>query len=99
MSEFDVTALNGTLIRGDDCTLEICSLEYATIQYQPNLAGNILFIAIFALCLVVQIPLGWRYRTWGFFVAMFGGLILEIVGYVGRVQMHYDPFNFNNFIM
>ncbi|ELR05505.1 hypothetical protein GMDG_07427 [Pseudogymnoascus destructans 20631-21] len=29
---------------------------------------------------------------------MLGGLLLDIVGYVGRVQMHYNPFTFNPFL-
>lgn len=30
---------------------------------------------------------------------MFGGLVLEVVGYVGRVQMHDDPFSSDPFLM
>ena len=30
---------------------------------------------------------------------MFGGLILEIIGYVARVQMHYNPFLSSSFLM
>ncbi|KAK9341982.1 RTA-like protein [Lipomyces starkeyi] len=30
---------------------------------------------------------------------MFGGLVLEILGYVGRIQMHFNPFTRNPFAM
>ena len=33
---------------------------------------------------------------------MFGmcaGLVLEVVGYAGRILMHYDPFSNNNFLL
>jgi hypothetical protein len=38
-----------------------------------------------------------RYRTWGYLAGMFGGLALEIVGYVARVQLHFDVFDQNTF--
>lgn len=82
------------------CTLETCCLEHqATIRYLPTLVGNSTYIGIFALILVLQIGLGIRYSTWGFLVGMFCGLLLEILGYAGRVQMHSNPFNMNPFLM
>ena len=30
---------------------------------------------------------------------MFGGLVLEIVGYVARIMMHSNPFIKSNFLM
>lgn len=38
-------------------------------------------------------------RTWGFLGGMFGGLVLEIIGYVGRIQMHSNPFTDSPFLM
>lgn len=81
------------------CTLATCSLLQAHFQYVPTLAGNALYIAIFALLLLVQIFLGIRYHTWGFLGGMIGGMILEVIGYVARVQMHYNPFTSNPFLM
>lgn len=81
------------------CTLSTCSLLQAHFQYIPSLAGNAFFIALFALLLLLQIGLSIRYRTWGFLVGMIGGLVLEVLGYVGRVQMHFNPFIKNPFLM
>jgi len=81
------------------CTLDTCPLELAQVRYDPTLAGNALYLSIFALLLCIHIFLGIRYRTWGYFGAMFGGLVLEIVGYGARVKMHYNPFLSDPFLM
>jgi len=81
------------------CTLDTCPLELAQVRYDPTLAGNALYLSIFALLLFIHIFLGIRYRTWGYFGAMFGGLVLEIVGYGARVKMHYNPFLSDPFLM
>jgi hypothetical protein len=80
------------------CTLDTCPLSESIITYQPNIAGNAFFGVVFALLLLVQLHLGIRHKTWSYLVAMVFGLILEVVGYIGRIQLHDDPFNFNFFI-
>jgi len=40
-----------------------------------------------------------RYRTVGYLIGMLGGLLCEIIGYVGRIMMHSNPFIDTNFIM
>jgi membrane-bound metal-dependent hydrolase YbcI (DUF457 family) len=80
------------------CTLQTCSLLQAHYQYIPSLAGNALYAGIFGLLLAFQIFFGWRARTWGFLGGMFGGLVLEIIGYVGRIQMHSNPFTDSPFL-
>lgn len=32
-------------------------------------------------------------------IAMLPGLILEVLGYVGRIMLHDNPFDFNNFLL
>jgi len=81
------------------CTLATCSILQAHYQYIPSLAGNALYVAIFALLLILQIFFSIRFRTWGFLAGTVGGMILEILGYVGRVQMHFNPFIKNPFLM
>ncbi|KKY23445.1 putative rta1 domain [Phaeomoniella chlamydospora] len=103
---YTLSTFNQTLLANSTelCNLDICPLELdgyvlAQIKYIPNLAGNVLYVAIFALLLAAQLFLGIRYRTWGFLVGMFGGGILEVIGYVARIQMHYNPFPDGPFIM
>lgn len=75
------------------CTVSTCPKSFQQIQYLPNLAGNALYLALFALILIAQIFFGIRYRTWGFLGGMVGGLILEILGYLARVELHENIFS------
>ncbi|KAI9678491.1 MAG: hypothetical protein M1829_002089 [Trizodia sp. TS-e1964] len=83
----------------EDCTLDTCPLELANLRYVPSLGGNVIFIVIFALALILHLALGIRYRTWGFMGGLAGGMVIEIVGYAGRVMMHYNPFTSNPFLI
>ncbi|PWY94487.1 RTA1-domain-containing protein [Aspergillus sclerotioniger CBS 115572] len=82
----------------DYCTLDICPLSEAYVYYIPSLAGNAFYLAVFVALLMAQVGLGIRYRTWGYLAGLFGGLMLEIIGYAGRVQMHYNPFRFDPYL-
>jgi hypothetical protein len=81
------------------CTLTTCTLAEAEILYIPSLAGNAFFLAMFVLVLLAHTGLGIRYKTWGVLFGMFCGLLLEVLGYAGRVQLHYNPFKFGPFTM
>lgn len=76
----------------ESCTLETCPLDWASVDYIPSLGGNVFYLLIFGAFLVIQLYFGIRYRTWTFLAALIGGLVLEIVGYIARVQMHFNPF-------
>ena len=80
------------------CTLDTCPLSEAIITYQPSMGGNALFLSIFGFLFLVQLYLGIRHKTWSYLVAMVFGLLLEGVGYIGRLQLYDDPFNFNFFL-
>jgi hypothetical protein len=56
---------------------------------------NVALAALFGVMCIVQIPLGIRYRTWGFTVGAFCGLVLEVIGYVGRIMLNSNPFDGN----
>ncbi|KAF5120974.1 Sphingoid long-chain base transporter RSB1 [Metarhizium anisopliae] len=94
-----VPSLNGTIIPYSRCNIDTCSLSYAQVQYQPSESGNLAYSIIFGLVLLAQSVLGIIYRTWGFSIAMMFGLVLEVIGYVGRLQMHSDPFNIDPFLI
>ncbi|KID59619.1 RTA-like protein, partial [Metarhizium hybridum] len=94
-----VPSLDGTIIPYFRCNVDTCSLSYAQVQYQPSESGNLAYLIIFAVLLLAQSVLGIIYRTWGFSIAMVLGLVLEVIGYVGRLQMHNDPFKMNPFLI
>ncbi|PYH70661.1 RTA1 domain-containing protein [Aspergillus vadensis CBS 113365] len=98
MSNTTTTTNSTSLDPSDYCTLSICSLSDAYVNYIPSLGGNIFYAAVFAVLLIAQLILGIRYRTWGYLTGLFGGLLLEIIGYIGRIQMHYNPFKFTPYL-
>lgn len=83
----------------DNCTLSTCPIEAAYVEYQPNVPGNAIFMGVFGLLLIGQIGLGFMYRTWSYMVPMVAGLILEVLGYLGRIMLHNNPFNFDSFLL
>jgi hypothetical protein len=88
--------LNQTFV--ETCTYATCSVkEYGQMSYIPTLAGNAFFLGVFGFALLCQCILGIRYRTWGYLFGMFGGLVLEILGYVSRIQLHYNVFSQHKF--
>jgi hypothetical protein len=90
---------NYTVNSSQECTLSTCSILQAQYTYDPSLSGNAILATIFGLLLLIQIFLGVYYRTIGFSVAMSFGLILEIIGCIGRIQMHFNPFIQQPFMM
>jgi hypothetical protein len=91
---------NATLLKNPElCTLETCDLSMASFMYLPTVPGNAIYAAIFGMYIVVQLFLGMKHKTWGYMVAMVTGLILEVIGYVGRILLHSSPFNNNDFLI
>jgi hypothetical protein len=81
------------------CTLETCSITQAQLTYDPSLGGNVFLAVLFGLLLAIQILLGIYYRTWTYAIGLIGGSTLELCGYIGRIQMHYNPFIQSPFFM
>jgi hypothetical protein len=82
-----------------NCTLDLCPVEYSVFQYQPSIAANATFIAIFGILLAVQIFQGVWYKTWGHMACVAAGSILQVIGYIGRIMLHGNPFGFNAFLI
>jgi hypothetical protein len=81
------------------CTPKLCDLHYAVLRYVPSYGGNIAVTSFFGAFLVAQIIFWFFYRTHSFAITMCCGLILEIVGYCARVQMHFVLFTSGPFLM
>lgn len=82
-----------------NCTLEVCPLEASLLRYQPSIPVNGTFIGLFALAMIIHTIQGLRSRNWGFMASMIGGCLLEIIGYVGRLILHDNPFSFGGFLL
>ena len=94
---------NGTVYAatGDhvNCTLTYCPVEASVYGYRASLPLSALLIALYGLCMVAQIALGVKFRTWGYMIAMVLGCIDEIIGYAGRIMMWENPWDHNGFII
>jgi len=76
-----------------------CPLDATTYGYVPNLAAAVAFLTIFAVCCVLQIILGIRYKTYPYMIAAVIGMFGEAVGYGGRVLMHGNAWSTPGFEM
>ncbi|KAI1052212.1 Envelope glycoprotein gp160 [Fusarium irregulare] len=81
------------------CNLDTCPIDYSLYGYRPSLAANIVFVVLFSLIGFVHVYLGFRWKSWGFMTGMLLGCISEVIGYVGRIMMWYNPFSFNAFMI
>jgi hypothetical protein len=82
-----------------ECSLDTCPIEWSVFQYQPNLAANALFIAIFGTSMLVHLYQGYRWKQWTFAGLVALGCASEMIGYGGRLIMHDDPWSFEGFML
>jgi hypothetical protein len=70
------------------------------ISFTPLLAPNAIFTTIFTILLLIHVLLAIRFwRFYGYAFGMLGGLLLELLGYVAKVQLAHDRSNKNGYIM
>lgn len=81
------------------CTLDTCPFSMGAVHYDPSLVGNAFFLTFFGALLLIQLIQAWNYKTWTFSISVMSGLVFEVVGYVGRIQMHFNPFDPNHLLM
>ena len=95
------TLPNGLVTFGPDanCTLELCPLEASILKYRPSQIASILCIVIFSLALIGQLIQGLRSKQWTFMACVTVGCVVEIFGYVGRLMIRDNPFDFPGFAM
>ena len=90
-----MSGLHYILPRAQQCTSinQDCPLSKSFYGYAPSLAPNVVMLVLFSATLVAHGVQGTYYRAWGTLTAMGWGCICEILGYVGRLMMHKNPFN------
>ncbi|KAJ4291612.1 hypothetical protein N0V90_009507 [Kalmusia sp. IMI 367209] len=82
-----------------NCTLEICPLEWSVFRYQPSIPANATILAMFGILFLVHTVQGIWYKTYAYMGCILAGCVLQVVGYVGRIMLHDNPFDFNAFLM
>lgn len=70
------------------------------VSFTPLLAPNALFVTLFTILFTIQIILNIRFwRFYGYATGMLGGLLLEMLGYVAKIQLSHNRANKNGYIM
>ncbi|TFB04926.1 Sphingoid long-chain base transporter RSB1 [Trichoderma ghanense] len=70
------------------------------LSFTPLLAPNALFVATFTILLLIHIFLSLRFpKFYGYAIGMLGGLLLELLGYIAKVQLSHSRANKNGYIM
>jgi hypothetical protein len=82
-----------------NCTLAICPIEWSVYQYRPSIPASAVFLALFSIAMIVHTYLGIRWKQYFFMSFMLLGCLVEIVGYIGRILLHKNPFDFIGFII
>lgn len=65
----------------------------------PSLGGNIALVIVFAIILTLQVCFGVFFRSKYFLIFWSIGLSLEVLGYAGRVWLHFNIFSLNAYIL
>ncbi|EXJ66010.1 uncharacterized protein A1O5_10987 [Cladophialophora psammophila CBS 110553] len=80
----------------DECTHVSpgCPSDGSSLGYAPNLPVTIVFLILFGIALLCNIIQGSKYKTWTFMAMMCLGSQSEVIGYIGRIFMHYNPYRF-----
>ncbi|KAG5658350.1 hypothetical protein KAF25_010531 [Fusarium avenaceum] len=83
----------------DDCTdiTALCPVEATVLGYVPNKGSSIFFTICFALLFFSAVGLGVWKRTWTYAATLGAGLLLEAIGYIGRIQMDPNPWKSSAF--
>lgn len=71
---------------------------YATLYgYRPNMGANAFLCAVFGVCFISTLVIGFMTKTWTYTLALGIGTFLECAGYVGRIIMNGNPWNESGF--
>lgn len=82
-----------------NCTLDLCPIHWSVFGYLPSIAANGAFIGVFGFLLLIQLGQGVWFKHWGHTACVAAGNILQVIGYVGRIMLHSNPFEFNAFLI
>ena len=76
-----------------------CSVGIGFLPYQPSVAGNAVVAGLFGLLATAVAVLGVWYRTPIYSAIIVTGLLMEVMGYIGRVLLHFSGGNMNCYVI
>ncbi|KAH6675037.1 putative sphingoid long-chain base transporter RSB1 [Halenospora varia] len=83
-----------------NCTVDTCPISTSFYFYRVSLAANATFLALFAVSLIAfLVTYGMTRRATAFTFAMCCGVILEVIGYAGRIMSWKNQWVETGFLM
>jgi hypothetical protein len=83
-----------------NCTIETCPIDTSYYFYRVSIGANAVFLALFSISLIgFVVTYALTRRATAFTIAMLSGVILEVLGYVGRIMSWHNQWNDNGFLM
>ncbi|KAK2052876.1 hypothetical protein LY76DRAFT_525807 [Colletotrichum caudatum] len=70
-----------------DCRDDLCPYPGGYTHYSPSVIGSAIFLVAFALLVPLTLYQGFRLKTPLFALILAAGLLLEILGFAGRVRL------------
>jgi hypothetical protein len=77
---------------------QLCTIEKSVYRYRPSLPANIILAAIFSFAAILHFILGRRWKTPWVMWCMILSCTHEVAGYIARVVLYINPWNFGAFI-
>lgn len=74
-----------------------CPVDATVYGYYPSLPWNAFFAATFGLAFILQLLLGIRYKTYTYMIGVGLGCLGELIGYIGRIMLHDNPYSDTGF--
>lgn len=82
------------------CTLSTCPIDSSYYFYRVSLAANTIFLTLFTLSLIGFVSVyALTRRGFAFTLAMFIGVAMEVVGYIGRILSWKDQWAESGFLI
>jgi len=73
-------------------------MDLLWVMHRTWLQGLLLQESSACRCLAIRSFLGCKYKTWSFMIAMLLGCSCEVVGYLGRILMHNNPYKLSTLV-
>lgn len=88
-----------TSISAGDCTPDTCPVTNGFFAAPPSLEGAAFLLAAFAALIPINLWIGARCKTTLYAVTLITGLLMEVMGYVGRLMLRNDLANKSYFVL
>ncbi len=100
ISSMSIVARKTRIEMLQECTIDTCPIDSSYYFYRVSLAANATFIALFSASLLgFLLTFAFTRRATAFHVAVGSGVILEIIGYAGRIMSWKNQWEENGFLM